>query len=96
MDTSLHAPPATDATREIEAALDEITARGIAAIRDPKRGFDAAVANVSDTGRGAWDGARAARAPVADAILNSVKVRPYTTLALAGAIGFVCGALRRR
>jgi len=29
------------------------------------------------------------------AILHSIKVRPYTTLALAGLIGFACGALRR-
>jgi hypothetical protein len=29
------------------------------------------------------------------AILHSIKVRPYTTLAIAGLIGFAYGALRR-
>jgi hypothetical protein len=54
------------------------------------------VANVADRGREALDSAREVRAGVADVILNSIKVRPYTTLAVAGAIGFVYGAMRRR
>jgi ElaB/YqjD/DUF883 family membrane-anchored ribosome-binding protein len=83
-------------TREIEAALDDITARGVAAIRDTKRRSDSAVANVADTGRDASNAARAVRATVVDAILNSIRLRPYTTLAVAGAIGFCYGALRRR
>jgi ElaB/YqjD/DUF883 family membrane-anchored ribosome-binding protein len=87
---------AANSTREIEAALDDITARGVAAIRDTKAGFDDAVANVADNGREMLDSAREARATVANAILNSIKVRPYTTLAIAGAIGFVYGAMRRR
>jgi hypothetical protein len=29
------------------------------------------------------------------AILHSIRVRPYTTLAIAGLIGFAYGALRR-
>jgi ElaB/YqjD/DUF883 family membrane-anchored ribosome-binding protein len=96
MDTYSRSAAGAHATREIEAALDDITARGVAAIRDSKSGFDGAVANVADTGRDALDGARAVRATVADAILNSIEVRPYTTLAIAGAIGFIYGALRRR
>jgi ElaB/YqjD/DUF883 family membrane-anchored ribosome-binding protein len=36
------------------------------------------------------------RDSVADAILDSVRRRPYTTLAIAGAIGFLYGAMRRR
>jgi ElaB/YqjD/DUF883 family membrane-anchored ribosome-binding protein len=87
---------ATRSTREIEAALDDITARGVAAIRETKSGLDDAVAHVADRGREALDSAREVRAGIADAILNSIKVRPYTTLAVAGAIGFVYGAMRRR
>jgi ElaB/YqjD/DUF883 family membrane-anchored ribosome-binding protein len=83
-------------TREIETALDDITARGAAAIRDAKAGFDDVVANVADKGTEAMENAREVRATVADAILHSIKVRPYTTLAIAGAIGFVYGAMRRR
>jgi ElaB/YqjD/DUF883 family membrane-anchored ribosome-binding protein len=96
MNTYSHAATRANPPRDIEAALDDITARGIAAIRDTKTGFDSAVANAAGTGRDALDGARAVRATIADAILNSIKVRPYTTLAVAGAIGFVYGALRRR
>jgi len=87
---------AADSTREIEAALDDITARGIAAIRDTKAGFDGAVTQVAGRGQEALDSAREARASVADVILNAIKLRPYTTLAVAGAIGFAYGAMRRR
>ena len=87
---------APHSTREIETALDDITARGVAAIRDAKAGFDDVVANVADKGTEALDSAREVRATVADAILHSIKVRPYTTIAIAGAIGFVYGAMRRR
>ena len=87
---------AAPSTREIEAALDDITARGIAAIRDTTVGLDDAVAHVADRSREALDSARQVRASVADVILNAIKVRPYTTLAVAGAIGFVYGAMRRR
>ena len=83
-------------TREIEAALDDIPARGVAAIRDTKAGLDDAVAHAADRGREALDSARDVRASIDDAILNSIKARPYTTLAVAGAIGFVYGAMRRR
>ena len=87
---------AAHSTREIEAALDDITARGIAAIRDTKAGLDDAVAHAADRGRETLDSPREMRASVADVILNSINVRPYTTLAVAGAIGFVYGAMRRR
>ena len=87
---------AAQSTREIEAALDDITARGVAAIRDTKAGLDDTVAHVADRGRDALDSAREVRAGISGAILNAIKVRPYTTLAVAGAIGFVYGAMRRR
>jgi ElaB/YqjD/DUF883 family membrane-anchored ribosome-binding protein len=87
---------AAHSTREIEAALDDITARGVAAIRDTKAGLDDAVAQAADRGREGLDSAREVRVGFEGAILNSIKVRPYTTLAIAGAIGFVYGAMRRR
>ena len=52
--------------------------------------------NIADKGQEALDGARDVRDTAADAILRSVRTRPYTTLAIAGFIGFLCGALRRR
>jgi hypothetical protein len=92
MDNTLRTAAAADATREIEAALDDITARGVAAIRKTKVGSDDTVA-VTD--REALNSARDLRATIPDVILHAIKVRPYTTLAIAGAIGFACGAMRR-
>lgn len=77
-------------------ANDEITARGAAAMRDIKAGLDEAVAGVNEKGREALQGAREVRDTFADAVLSSVRTRPYMTLAIAGFIGFVCGAMRRR
>ena len=87
---------AAQSTREIEAALDDITARGVAAIRDTKAGLHDTVTHVADSGRAVPDSAREVHAGIEGAILNSIKVRPYTTLAVAGAIGFIYGAMRRR
>jgi len=54
------------------------------------------VSDAAETGREALDNAREARDTLADAVLHAVKVRPYTTLAIAGLIGFLYGAMRRR
>jgi ElaB/YqjD/DUF883 family membrane-anchored ribosome-binding protein len=81
---------------DIEAALDDITAKGTAAFRDAKASVDKAVSDVSEKGQEALQGARDARDTIADVVLRSVKQRPYTTLAIAGAIGFLYGAMRRR
>jgi len=83
-------------SRNGPSANDELAARGAAAMRDIKAGLDDAVAGVNETGREALQGAREVRDTFADAILDSVRTRPYTTLAIAGFIGFVCGAMRRR
>jgi ElaB/YqjD/DUF883 family membrane-anchored ribosome-binding protein len=77
-------------------ANDDIAARGAAAMRDIKAGLDDAMAGVNEKGREALQGAREVRDTFADAVLNSVRTRPYMTLAIAGFIGFVCGAMRRR
>jgi ElaB/YqjD/DUF883 family membrane-anchored ribosome-binding protein len=83
-------------TTDYETALGEIADRGIAAIRGARSSVDDAVADIGEKGREALDGARDIRDTVADAILKSIKTRPYTTLAIAGLIGFAYGALRRR
>ena len=75
---------------------DEMAARGAAAMRDIKTGLDEAVSDASEKGREALQGAREVRDTFADAILDSVRTHPYTTLAIAGFIGFVCGAMGRR
>jgi ElaB/YqjD/DUF883 family membrane-anchored ribosome-binding protein len=87
---------ATRPVEDYEAALDDIATRGAAAIRDTKARFDEAVSDAAETGREALDSAREARDSLADSLLHAVKVRPYTTLAIAGLIGFLYGAMRRR
>ena len=54
-----------------------------------------AISGAADAGRDALDAAERVRDSVSGAILHSIKVRPYTTLAIAGLIGFAYGALRR-
>ena len=81
--------------RTARSAADDIAASGSAALRDAKAGLDDMVESVSDQGRQALRGARDVRDTFADAILNSVRTHPYTTLAVAGLIGFAYGAMRR-
>jgi len=73
-----------------------MTAKGAAALRDTKDGFDEVVADMSQKGKEALASAREARDSVADVVLESVRTRPYTTLAIAGLLGFLYGAMRRR
>jgi ElaB/YqjD/DUF883 family membrane-anchored ribosome-binding protein len=77
-------------------AADDIARRGAAAVRDAKAGLDDAVESVSEKGRDALRGAREMRDTFDDAIRNSVRTHPYTTLAIAGLIGFAYAAMRRR
>jgi ElaB/YqjD/DUF883 family membrane-anchored ribosome-binding protein len=80
----------------VRSAADDIARSGSAALRDAKAGLDDAVENVSEQGREALRGAREMRDSFDDAIRNSVRTHPYTTLAIAGLIGFAYAAIRRR
>lgn len=84
------------AKTDYEAAINDIADQGIAAIRGGKARVEEAAANIGETGREALRGARNVRDTMADALLDSIKARPYTTLAIAGLIGFAYGAFRRR
>ena len=83
------------ATTDYEAAINDIADRGIAAIRGAGTRVEEAAAGIGETGREALQGARDVRDSLAEAVLRSIKTRPYTTLAIAGLIGFAYGALRR-
>ena len=103
MSTTAHTGSRASAAKGLESAIDDITAFGAAAARDArtaardaKAGIDDVVADVSEKGREAMQGAREVRDTVSDAILDSIRTRPYTTLAIAGLIGFLYGAMRRR
>ena len=84
-----------DAT-DYEAAITDIVDQGVAAIRGARAGVEEAAAGLGEKGREALQGARDVRDGVADVVLNAIKTRPYTTLAIAGLIGFAYGAFRRR
>jgi ElaB/YqjD/DUF883 family membrane-anchored ribosome-binding protein len=86
----------TNGMKDYEAALDDIAERGAAAIKNTKARVDQVVSDVTDKGEEALQSARKVRDTVADAILRSVRERPYTTLAIAGFVGFLYGAMRRR
>jgi ElaB/YqjD/DUF883 family membrane-anchored ribosome-binding protein len=86
----------SNAERATRSAADDIATRGSAAVRDAKAGLDDAVENISEKGQEALRGVRDVRDTVDDAIRNSVRTRPYTTLAIAGLIGFAYAAMRRR
>lgn len=64
--------------------------------RDAKAEFDEAVAEIGEKGREAVDGIRDAGTSLAEALDEAIRTRPYTTLAVAGFIGFLYGAMRRR
>jgi len=66
-----------------------------AAVRDAKANFDETVDDLSQKGRVAVQGARDVWSALGDALQNSIRTRPYTTLAVAGFIGFLYGATRR-
>jgi ElaB/YqjD/DUF883 family membrane-anchored ribosome-binding protein len=80
---------------DYEAKLDDLTKRGISAIRSTEKKANAAISSAADASRDALDSAERVRDGVQNAILHSIKVRPYTTLAIAGLIGFAYGAMRR-
>lgn len=96
MASSQHTAQRTNSTTDYEAALDEIAERGAAAIKNTKARVEGVMSDVADKGEEALNSAREVRDTVADTILRSVRTRPYTTLAIAGFIGFLYGAMRRR
>jgi ElaB/YqjD/DUF883 family membrane-anchored ribosome-binding protein len=96
MSNTEHTGSRVAATTDYEAALNDITERGVAAIRGAKAGVEEVAADIGEKGREAMQGARDVRDTLANTLLDSIKTRPYTTLAIAGLIGFAYGALRRR
>jgi ElaB/YqjD/DUF883 family membrane-anchored ribosome-binding protein len=96
MSTTERTASRANATTDYEAAITDIVDQGVAAIRGARAGVEGAAADIGEKGREALQGARDVRDSFADAVLNSVKTRPYTTLAIAGLIGFAYGAFRRR
>jgi ElaB/YqjD/DUF883 family membrane-anchored ribosome-binding protein len=73
-----------------------VAARGGATWRKAKSNVEGVITEAQDKGMDAVDAVRAVGDNLVDAIDDSVKKRPYTTLALAIGIGFLFGATWRR
>jgi len=85
-----------DVARLAQQIADIFAAKGGNAWRHARSGVDEAIADAEDRGRDAIDAVREVGDNLAGAIDESLKQRPYTTLALALGIGFLFGASWRR
>src|SRR5215475_1714590 len=75
---------------------DILAVRGGAAWRKARENVGGVVSDVQDKGKEAVGAVREVGDNLVDAVDESLKRRPYTTLALAAGIGFLFGATWRR
>ena len=85
-----------DVARLANQISDIFSSRGNAAWSRAKSNVEGVVSDVSAKGQEAVDAVREVGDNMVDAIEESLKHRPYTTLALAVGIGFLFGATWRR
>lgn len=85
-----------DVTRLTSQLTDIVATRGSAAWRKAKVNVGDVVSDVQGKGREAAGAVREIGDHMVDAIDESLRTRPYTTLALAAGIGFLVGATWRR
>ena len=85
-----------DVSRLTSQIADIFANKGNAAWSRAKSNLEGVVSDASAKGQEAVDAVREVGDNVVDAIDESLKKRPYTTLALAVAIGFLFGATWRR
>jgi len=85
-----------DFARLAEQVSDILGTKGSAAWQKARSSVDDMVAGAQDTGREAVDAMREVSDNFVDAIDESIKTRPYTTLAIVAGLGFLFGATWRR
>ena len=85
-----------DFHRLADQVAEILANRGNAAWRRAKSSVDEVVADAQDKGRDAASAVREVCDHFVEAIDESVKTRPYTTLALVAGIAFLFGATWRR
>lgn len=85
-----------DFTRLAEQVRDILANKGNAAWRRARTSVDDVVSDAQDKGREAVGAMREVSDNFVDAIDESIKERPYTTLALVAGIAFIFGATWRR
>jgi ElaB/YqjD/DUF883 family membrane-anchored ribosome-binding protein len=85
-----------DFARLAEQVTDILTDRGSAAWQRVRSSVDGVVSDAQDKGREAADAVREVTDNFADALDESLKTRPYATLALVAGLAFLFGATWRR
>src|SRR5262245_16438065 len=85
-----------DVTRLASQITEIFAARGNAAWARARANVEGVVSDVSAKGQDAVDAVQEASERVVDAIDDSLRTLPYTTLAIALGIGFLFGAMWRK
>ncbi len=85
-----------DFGRLAEQVADIVASTGNVAWRRAKSSIDGAVSEAQDKGREAVGAVREVSDNFVDAIDESIKTRPYTTLAIVAGLAFLFGATWRR
>jgi ElaB/YqjD/DUF883 family membrane-anchored ribosome-binding protein len=85
-----------DFSRLAAQVADIMTDRGGAAWQRARSGMDDVFSDAQDKGREAVDAMREVSDKFVEAVDESIKNRPYTTLAMALGLGFLFGATWRR
>jgi ElaB/YqjD/DUF883 family membrane-anchored ribosome-binding protein len=85
-----------DFARLAEQVADIVAGKGNAAWQRAKANMDDVVSDAQDKGREAVDAMREVSDNFVEAIDESIKTRPYTTLAIVAGIAFLFGATWRR
>jgi ElaB/YqjD/DUF883 family membrane-anchored ribosome-binding protein len=84
-----------DVAKLTQQLSDIVTSKGSAAWDRAKSNFDGVIADVENKGQEAVTAVREVGDNVVDAIDESLRKRPYTTLAIAFGLGFLFGVMRR-
>jgi ElaB/YqjD/DUF883 family membrane-anchored ribosome-binding protein len=84
-----------DVAKLTQQIADILASKGGKAWKRARKNIDGVISDVEDKGMEAVDAMREASDNVVDAIDESIKTRPYTTLAIAFGLGFLFGVTRR-
>jgi ElaB/YqjD/DUF883 family membrane-anchored ribosome-binding protein len=85
-----------DFSRLADQVAGILTDHGSAAWQRARAGVDDVLADAQDRGREAADAVREVSDNFVEALDESIKTRPYATLAVVAALGFLFGATWRR
>jgi ElaB/YqjD/DUF883 family membrane-anchored ribosome-binding protein len=85
-----------DFSRLAQQMADIVANRGSAAWQRARSGVDGVMSDAQDKGQEAVDAMREVSDKFVEAVDDSIKSRPYTTLAMAIGLGFLFGTIWRR